>query len=169
MNAALLTLLMASGVTLCALLIVASGLIHISLKRKQGVASGGPDMRSRILDDLRPLKALLVDFVRHSPEMADLLAILSPLHAPASFARLVHEIRFRRNGSADSMIAANLVGPTLFILGVARLIRITSGGFVITEVGREVQRRIIDAWTGSGSGLMCSIRPPSPSESCRIG
>lgn len=110
------------------------------------VVTLGPASRpDSFSDDLRPVKALLVDFVRHSPEMADLLAILSPLHSPASFARLVHEIRIRRNGSTDPMIAANLVGPTLFILGLAGLIRITSGGFVITEVGREVQRRITDA------------------------
>lgn len=153
MNPALLTLLIASAVALCALLIVASGLIHTSLKRRKAVAAGGPDMPSRILDDLRPVKALLVDFVGHSPEMTDLLAILSPLHSPASFARLVHETRIRRNGSTDPKIAADLVGPALFILGLARLIRIGAGGYVITEVGREVQRRITDArQPGSGSG-----------------
>ena len=145
MNSALLTLLIASAVALCALLSVASGLIHTSLKRRKAVAAGGPDMPSRILDDLRPVKALLVDFVRHSPEMTDLLAILSPLHSPASFAHLVHEIRIGRNGSTDPTIAANLVGPTLLILGLAGLVRITAGGFVITEVGREVQRRNTDA------------------------
>ncbi|MEO7166854.1 MAG: GreA/GreB family elongation factor [Chthoniobacterales bacterium] len=142
MNPAIITLLAAVGVALCALLIVASGLIHTSLKRRKAVASGGPNMASRILDDLRPVKALLVDFVRHSPDMAALLSILSPLHSPASFSRLVHEIRIGRNGSTDPMIAANLVGPTLFILGLAGLIRIRAGGLVITEVGREVQRLI---------------------------
>ncbi len=150
MNPALLTLIIASGVALCALLIVASGLIHTSLKRRRAVAAGGPDIPSRILDDLRPMEDLLVDFVRRSPHLTNLLAILSGLDSSASFARLVHEIRIGRNGSTAPGIAAHLVVPTLFILGLAGLIRVTANGFVITEVGREVLRRIESASPSAG-------------------
>lgn len=142
MNPALLTLLAASGVALCALLIVASGLIHTSLKRRKAVAAGVPNFPSRLLDDLRPVETLLVDFVSHTRELATVLAVLSSFDAPASFARLVHEIRIGHNGSTDLRVTANLVVPTLFILGVAGLIRVAADGFVITEVGREVLRRI---------------------------
>ena len=142
MNPLLITLLIASGLALCALLIVASGLVHHSLKRRKAVAAGGADLQSRILDDLRPVENLLVDFVRHSFEMTKLLAVLSTLHSPASFARLVHEVRIGRNGSTNLKTAANLIAPPLFILGLAGLIRVTADGFVITEVGREVLKRI---------------------------
>lgn len=138
----LFTLLAAVSVALCALLIVAGGLIHTNLRRRKAVAAGGPDFPSRILDDMRPVEDLLVDFVRHTPGMTHLLAVLAALHSRVSFARLVHEIRIGSNGSADLKTAVNLVGPTLFILGLAGLIRITAGGFAITEVGREVLRRI---------------------------
>lgn len=144
MNPALLTLLAASGVALFALIIVASGLIHTSLKRRKAVAAGGPDIPSRILDDLRPVEDLLVDFVSHTRELPTVLALLSSLDAPAPFARLVHEIRIGRNGSTDLKAVANSLGPALFILGLTGLIRITADGFVITQVGREVHRRISD-------------------------
>ncbi len=142
MYPAILTLLAASGVALCALLIIASGLIHTSLKRRKAVAAGGPKFPSRLLDDLQPVETLLVDFVSHTRELATVLAVLSSFDAPASFARLVHEIRIGRNGSTDLRIAANLAASTLFILGLAGLIRVTVYGFAITEVGREVLRRI---------------------------
>ncbi|HEY4282102.1 MAG TPA: hypothetical protein VGM62_03490 [Chthoniobacterales bacterium] len=128
MNPALITLLAAAGVALCALLILASGLIHTSLKRRQAVEAGGPSFPSRILDDLRPVEALLVDFVSHTRELAAVLAILSSFDAPASFARLMHEIRIGRDGSTDLRFATNLVVPALAILGLAGLVRVTTGG-----------------------------------------
>ncbi|MEO6872331.1 MAG: nucleoside diphosphate kinase regulator [Chthoniobacterales bacterium] len=145
MTPILFTLLAAGGVSLCALLIVATGLIHANLKRRTALAAGGAYLPSRILDDLRPVEDLLADFVGHSPKSADLLALLASFDQPASFARLVHEIRIGRNGTTDLKVAANLVGPTLFILGLAGLIRLQGEGFVATEVGREVRRRIVRA------------------------
>jgi hypothetical protein len=141
----MLTLLAASGVALSAVLIVASGLIHARLKRRKAVAAGSVKPRSRILNDLRPVENLLVGLVSHTRELATVVAILSSFDAPASFARLVHEIRIGRNASTDPSPTTNLVVPALFILGLAGLIRVTGHGFEITEIGREVERRISHA------------------------
>ena len=142
MTTTLLTLLAISGIAFCALLVVAGGLIHTSVKRTKAVAEGGPNAPSRLLDDLRPIENLLVEFVKHSQELASLLVILPSCESPASFARLVHEIRLAKSGSADPKMIASLVGPLLLILGLAGLIRIKDGRFVVTEAGREVQKRI---------------------------
>jgi regulator of nucleoside diphosphate kinase len=150
MNPTLLTLLIATGVGLCALLIVASGLIHTSLRRRKAVAAGGRNIPSRILDDLRPVEDLLVDFVRYSPELASVLAVLAPIKAPARFARIVHEIRI---GRPDRAAAGNLVGAALSILFVAGLLRLTRDGFVATEAGREVQGRINSALPPVGESI----------------
>jgi hypothetical protein len=144
MHSALISLLIASGVGLVAVLIVAAGLIHERIKRRKAVAAGNVNPTSRILRDLGPVEDLLVGLVSHTRELRSVLATLSSLNAPASFERLSHEIRIGRNSSTEPNIATNFVVPALFILGLAGLIRVTRDGFAITEIGREVQRRIYD-------------------------
>lgn len=136
------TILLATVSGLCALLIVGAGLIHTSWKRRKAIALGGRDIPSRILNDLRPIEDLLVDFVRHSPELSDVLAVLATADKPRSFARIVHEVRIARGTPAHISVAANLVGAALGILFVAGLIRVRRKGFVATDAGREVQLRL---------------------------
>ena len=156
MNSTLITLLTASGVALLAVLIVAAGLIHERIRRRKAVAAGNVNPPSRILRDLRPVEDLLVGLVSHTRGLKSVLATLSSLNTPASFERLLHEIRIGRNGSTEPNTAINFVVPALLILGLAGLIRVTGDGFAITEIGREVQRRIYDThWLSNDS-----VRPP---------
>ena len=95
MNPVLLSLPLFFGLILilCTMLVVAGGLVHTSLKRRNAIAAGGPERPSRLLDDLRPVEDLLVDFVNYSAEMRDVLAVLVAADKPRSFTRVVHEMR----------------------------------------------------------------------------
>ncbi|MGH9549953.1 MAG: GreA/GreB family elongation factor [Terriglobales bacterium] len=147
MNPALLGLLVvaAIGIFLWAFLFVGGALIDASLARRKAAASGRRSIRSPLLNDLQPVEDRLVDFVRYLPELAGVLAVLASINRPASFARVVHEIRIGRVGPTDLKVAANLVSVALCILFRAGLLRPTRDGFVATELGREVQRRIDNA------------------------
>ena len=138
----LITILLATVFGLCALLIVAGGLVHTSLRRRKAIAAGGRNMPSRILDDLQPVQDLLVDFVRHSPEMHDVLAVLVSTNEPRSFTRVVHDMRLARATSIETNSAAHLTAVGLSILFIAGLVRMKREGFIATDAGREVQLRL---------------------------
>ena len=99
-------------------------------------------MPSRILRDLEPIEDVVVDFVGHTPDLAGVLAILTATNQPKSFARIVHEIRIGCARFTEIRVAANSVATALSILFVSGLIRLTRSGFVATDVGCEVHRRI---------------------------
>ena len=71
--------------------------------------------------------------------------VLTATNQPKSFARIVHEIRIGCARPIEIRIAANSVATALSILFAAGLIRLTRNGFVATDVGCEVHRRIGDA------------------------
>jgi hypothetical protein len=50
-------------------------------------------MPSQIFRDLEPIEDVVVEFVGHSPDLAGVLAVLTAIKEPKSFARIVHEIR----------------------------------------------------------------------------
>jgi regulator of nucleoside diphosphate kinase len=91
---------------------------------------------------MRPAEALLVDLVRHSPEMRDVLAVLVTEDMPHSFTRIVHEIRLRRATAIGANSAAHLTAVGLGILFIGGLVRTKREGFVATEAGHEVQLRL---------------------------
>ena len=99
-------------------------------------------MPSRILRDLEPIEDVVVDFVGHSPDLAGVLAVLTVTNQPKSFARIVHEIRIACARPIEIRVAANSVATALSILFAAGLIRLTRNGFVATDMGCEVRRRI---------------------------
>ena len=144
MNGALLglTVVAAIGVVLWALLFIGGKLIDTSLARRKAFALGGRYMPSRILGDLEPVEDVVVDFVRHSPDLAGVLGVLTATNQPKSFARIVHEIRIGCARPTEILIAANSAATALSILFVSGLIRLTRSGFVATDVGCEVHRRI---------------------------
>jgi hypothetical protein len=144
MNPELLTLPLFFGLilVLCTLLVVAGGLVHTGVKRRKAIAAGGRHMPSRILDDLQPVEGLLVEFVGHSPEKRDALAVLVAADKPRSFTRIVHEVRFGRATPIEARIAAYQTAVALGILFIAGLIRVKRDGFIATEAGREVQLRL---------------------------
>ena len=144
MNGALLglTVVAAIGVVLWALLFIGGKLIDTNLARRKAFALGGRHMPSRILGDLEPVEDVVVDFVRHSPDLAGVLAVLTTTNQPKSFARIVHEIRIGCARPTEILIAGNSAATALSILFVSGLIRLTRSGFVGTDVGCEVHRRI---------------------------
>jgi hypothetical protein len=126
----------------CAMLVVAGGLVHTSLKRRKAVVAGGPERSSRLLDDLRPVEDLLVDAVDHSAEMRYVLTALVAAERPRSFTRVVHEMRLARATPIGTSSAAHLTAVALGILFIAGLVRMKREGFIATEAGREVQLRL---------------------------
>ena len=144
MNGALLGLIVVAAISivLWAFLFVGGKLIETSLARRRAFALGGRHMPSRILRDLEPIEDVIVDFVEHSPDLAGVLAVLTATNQPKSFARVVHEIRIGCARPTEIRIAANSVATALSILFVSGLIRLTRSGFVTTDVGSEVHRRI---------------------------
>src|SRR5947208_36198 len=144
MNGALLglTVVAAIGIVLWAFLLIGGKLIETSLARRRAFALGGRHMPSRILRDLEPIEDVVVDFAGHTPDLAGVLAVLTATNQPKSFARIVHEIRIGCARSTEIRVAANSVATALSILFVSGLIRLTRSGFVATDVGSEVHRRI---------------------------
>jgi hypothetical protein len=145
MNGALLglTVVAAIGVVLWALLFIGGKLIDLA--RRRAFALGGRHMPSRILRDLEPVEDLVVDFVGHSPDLVGVLGVLTATNQPKSFAGIVHEIRIGCARPTEILISANSAATALSILFVSGLIRLTRSGFVATNVGCEVHRRIEDA------------------------
>jgi hypothetical protein len=144
MNGALLglTVVAAIGVVLWAVLFIGGRLIDTSLARRRAFALGGRHMPSRILRDLKPVEDVVVDFVRHSRDLADVLAVLTATTQPKSFGKIVDEIQIGHGRRTEAAIAAYSAATALSILFVSGLTWLTRNGFVATEVGREVQRRI---------------------------
>ena len=144
MNGTVLALFVVAAiyVFLWAVLFIGGKLIDTSLASRRAFALGGRHMPSRILRDLEPIEDLVVDFVGHSPDLAGVLGVLTATNQPKPFARIVHEIRIGCARPTEMPIAANSVATALSILFVSGLIRLTRGGFVATDVGCEVHRRI---------------------------
>ncbi|HEV8419241.1 MAG TPA: nucleoside diphosphate kinase regulator [Candidatus Udaeobacter sp.] len=144
MNGALLGLsvVAAIGIILWAFLVIGGKLIETSVAHRRAFALGGRHMPSWILRNLEPTEDVVVDFVGHSPDLAGVLAVLTVTNQPKSFARIVHEIRIACARPIEIRVAANSVATALSILFAAGLIRLTRNGFVATDMGCEVRRRI---------------------------
>jgi len=136
-----LTVVVAIAIVLWAVLFIGGKLIE-SLARRRAFALGGRHMPSWILRNLEPTEDVVVDFVGHSPDLAGVLAVLTVTNQPKSFARIVHEIRIACARPIEIRVAANSVATALSILFAAGLIRLTRNGFVATDMGCEVRRRI---------------------------
>lgn len=144
MNSALLGLIVviSTGIALWALLAFGSWLVHINASRCRRVAMGAQYMPSRVLDDLRPIEDLIMDYIAHLPELVHVLAIISRSDQPQSFARIVERIQRASHQHAALPVTAHFVAAELSILMLAALVRPTRGGFVITKIGCDVQRRM---------------------------
>src|SRR4029078_2472252 len=144
MNGALLGLsvVAAIGIILWAFLVIGGKLIETSVAHRRAFALGGRHMPAWILRNLEPTEDVVVDFVGHSPDLAGVLGVLTATNKPKSFARIVHEIRIGCVRPIEIRIAANSVATALSVLFAAGLIRLTRNGFVATDMGCEVRRRI---------------------------
>lgn len=89
------------------------------------------------------LKDALVEFFARSKVSSRILRLLSTKSKPVGYKGLMDEIRFDEKWSAGSHdLPPSAIRAVLSITQAAGLVRLTRHGFSITEVGREVQRRI---------------------------
>ena len=150
------------GLVLWALLFFGGRLINTSLKHSTGANVG--NARSRFFRDLKPLEDLVVEFVAHTPEFAQILRLLARETEPLSFAQIVHELRITGKGSSPADSIASLTGVALIILNLVGFVRLQRGGFVATVIGREVKSRMLP---GSTAALTGAGRPV-PRASCHF-
>lgn len=92
---------------------------------------------------LSVLKDALVEFFSHSKGSSRILRLLSSKRKPVGYKALMDEIRFDEKWNPDCReLPASAIRAVLCITQAAGLVRLTRHGFSITEVGREVHRRI---------------------------
>jgi hypothetical protein len=98
---------------------------------------------SRITEDLRPFQNLVVDIFARAEPCARLLSVLvrygHPLRVSAAFRNATSAAERGGNGDA-TLSASEWLG--LGMMRLAGLIRFNKQGVVVTNVGREVHRRI---------------------------
>jgi hypothetical protein len=89
------------------------------------------------------LKDALVEFFSPSKGASRILRLLSAKRKSTGYKALMDEIRFDEKWKPDRHdLPASAIRAVLCITQAAGLVRLTRHGFSITEVGREVQRRI---------------------------
>jgi len=120
------------------LVFIAGFLFRCDLTRRR--ASKFSARRTR---DPLALKGALVEFFARSKGSSRILRLLSAKRKPIGYQALVDEICFDEKWRRESdELPAGAIPAVLGIMQVAGLVRITRHGLLITQVGREVQRRI---------------------------
>jgi hypothetical protein len=126
------------------LLFIGGQLIRDNMDQGAATGPGAPKMPSRFTRDLQGLEDALVEFFASSKASSGILAVLAAHRKPVTFNVLVDELRTeqeRRHGGEYLPMSA--MRAVLGILQVARLVRMKRDGFSITDLGREVYRRMI--------------------------
>jgi regulator of nucleoside diphosphate kinase len=113
-----------------AVLFLGGRLIRYDLARAYTESGNSPRKPSRIIEDLRPFQNLSVAFFAHSEYFSRVLRVL------ARQEKLIGPRRSR--GVSTNHIA----WPAASIMAVAGLVRFRRRGLVLTDIGREVERRL---------------------------
>jgi hypothetical protein len=119
------------------LLMLGGWLVGYDLSRKPGART------SRLMEDLRPVEDLMVDFFAHSGACVRLLNYLvaNPQPLPRIAALRNTDPGTGRGDSGDGTLSTSQwVG--LLMMRLAGLVRFSKQGVRVTDVGREVHRRI---------------------------
>jgi len=125
------------------LLFVVGSLIRIDLNRAEAADSHFAKIPSRFVRDLRALKDALVEFFARSNETCRILSVLVAQRKPLRLSAIVQEIQFETDRSREPYaLPISIAWAILWILQVSGLVRMSLHGFAITDVGREVYRRI---------------------------
>ena len=125
------------------LLFVAGSLIRIDLNWARAAGRRFAKGPSQLVRDPRSLEEGVVEFFARSKEFSHILSVLIAHRKPLRVGAIVHEVRLEQDRlRQDYVLPVSIAWAALCILQVARLVRISRHGFVITEVGREVHRRI---------------------------
>lgn len=121
------------------LLFIAGILLRRDLTRMRVTGVTAP----QITRDPLALKDLLVEFFARSKGSSRIIRLLAARQRPVGYQALVDDFRFDEKWRRDSdELPASAIPAVLGIMQVAGLARITRHGLSITEVGREVHRRI---------------------------
>jgi hypothetical protein len=145
MNPALFGLVIIASQLLVALalLFVAGSLIRIDLNRAEAADSRFAKILSRFIRDLRALEDALVEFLARSKESCRILSVLVAHRKPLRLAAIAQEVQLEKDPRRESyVLPMSIAWAVLCILQVSGLVRMSRHGFRVTEVGREVHRRI---------------------------
>ena len=89
------------------------------------------------------LRGALVGFLSHAKGSSRILRLLSTKEKPVGYNALMRELRLGKKRRFDNYdLPASAIRAALRITQAAGLVRMTRHGFSITELGREIQRRI---------------------------
>ncbi|MEP6673098.1 MAG: hypothetical protein ABJF10_28310 [Chthoniobacter sp.] len=141
MNTALLLISIIGSIVLVvlALLFSAGFLFRCDLARIRAAGFSTPQPTR----DPLTLKDLLVGFFGYSKGASRIIRLLAARHKPVGYRALVDDFRFDEQWRRDSdELPASAMLAVLGLMQVAGVVRITRHGMAITEVGREVHRRI---------------------------
>lgn len=141
MNTTLLLVAIVGSVVLVvlALLFVAGLLLRCDVARMREAGFSAP----RLTRDPLDLKDLLVQFFARSQGSSRIIRLLAARQKPVGYQALIDDFRFDEKWRRDSDgMPANAIPAVLGVMRVAGLVRITRRGLSLTEVGREVHRRI---------------------------
>ena len=105
---------------------------------------GASKAPSRFTRDLQGLEDALVEFFASSKASSGILTALAAHGKPVGFNALVEEIRTEQERRRDGeYLPTSALRAVLTTLQVVRLVRMDRNGFSITDLGREVYRRMI--------------------------
>ena len=137
MDTTLLTIILVASLVLAPLvLLVISG--QLIRSRMHFAATTG--LRKR---DLQGLEDALVEFFARSKASSCILTVLAARGKPVGFNALVEEIRAEQERRReDDDLPRSALRTVLTILQVVGLIHMNPDGFFLTELGREVYRRM---------------------------
>jgi hypothetical protein len=107
--------------------------------------------RSRLLEDLRPLQDLTVDFFARAEPYGRILAFLAGHRQAVAAKALFHEAQ--PAGKHDPVSRFGIEGVALWMMRMAGLVSLEKHGLLLTDTGREVYRRIRSASLHPGSDL----------------
>jgi hypothetical protein len=125
------------------LLFVAGSLIRIDLNWVRAAGRRFAKRPSQLVRDPRSLEEALVEFFAHSKEFSHILSVLIAHRKPLRVGAIVHEVRLEQHRLREDYVPPmSIAWAALCIMQVAGLVRISRHGFLITEVGREIHRRI---------------------------
>jgi hypothetical protein len=116
------------------ILFVGGRLLRTDICRAVAESRGTSYPRSRLLEDLRPVQATMMEFIAESPRSREIMQVFASSEVPIPLRRLW--------GSTPAVEAS---WTALFIMGVAGLVEVGSRGVILTSVGHEVLVRIDSA------------------------
>lgn len=110
------------------------------LIRRRRLRLGAPS--HRMVEDLRGLEEAFIDFLASSKASSRILKVLAERRISIGFNALVARVRGYKTNSNHSEIPVTAIRAVARILMFARLIRMRAGRYAITDLGREVHRRM---------------------------